>query len=77
MNAYVFYKTHGKEKTTRIVDNAPENSPYFARFYSDKTGSYYNTNKNDSVSLKELKKAISDFGELEILENRIKKELSK
>lgn len=77
MNAYIFYKTHGKEKCLRIIDDAPENSPLFARYYSDETGSYHNKSKNNSVSIKELRKAANDFRDLEFLQNRINKELLK
>lgn len=37
-------------------------------FYSPKTSSYYPTNKNNSISIKHLKKALIEFKEILTLE---------
>ena len=71
MNEYRFIDIHGIHKAQRIVENVVYNAPY----YSDNTGSYYPTNKNDSVSIKALKKAIEDFKVLETLKQKYESKL--
>lgn len=71
MNEHQFIDIHGIDKAQRIVDNVV----YDAAYYSDTTGSYYSTDKNDSVSVKALKKAIEDFKELETLKQKYESKL--
>ena len=71
MNEYRFIDIHGIDKAQRIVENVVYDAPY----YSDITGSYYSTNKNDSVSIKALKKAIEDFKVLETLKQKYESKL--
>lgn len=71
MNEYQFIDIHGIHKAERIVENVVYNAPY----YSDITGSYYSTNKNYSVSIKALKKAIEDFKEIETLKQKYESKL--
>ena len=59
-----FVLLHGIEKSERIAD-----SKY--QFYSDKTGSYYATDKNESVSIKHLKKAIKEYKRILHLEKTL------
>ena len=65
-NDFVFL--HGLEKSERIAD---ANYP----FYSDKTSSYYATCKNQSVSIKHLKKAIIEYKEIHHMEKILKNKL--
>lgn len=71
MNEHQFIDIHGIDKAQRIVENVV----YDATHYSDTTGSYYSTQKNDSVSIKALKKAIEDFKELEALKQKYESKL--
>ena len=71
MNEYRFIDIHGIDKVQRIVENVVYDAPY----YSDTTGSYYSTDKNNSVSVKALKKAIEDFKELETLKQKYESKL--
>lgn len=71
MNEYQFIDIHGIHKAECIVENVVYNAPY----YSDTTGSYYSTNKNDSISIKALKKAIEDFKEIETLKQKYESKL--
>ena len=71
MNEYMFIDIHGIDKAQRIVGNVV----YDASYYSDTTGSYYSTDKNHSVSIKKLRKAIEDFKELETLKQKYESKL--
>ena len=63
-----FVLLHGIEKSERIADvNYP--------FYSDKTSSYYATDKNQSVSIKHLKKAVIEYKEIYHMEKILKNKL--
>ena len=64
MNAKDFIDVWGLDKAKRILNN----KIYDAEFYSDRTGSYYSENKNESVNLRELSKAIAGFEKLKKLE---------
>lgn len=60
MNAHRFIDLFGIEKANRIVDNAVLG----ATFYSEKTGSYYSSNKNDAVDIINLSRAIREYRQL-------------
>lgn len=57
MNAFLFIENHGIDKAERIVNNVVCDAEY----YSDSTGSYYSSNKNDSVGIKSLRQAIREY----------------
>ena len=59
-----FVLMHGLEKSERIADSRYQ-------FYSDKTGSYYSTDKNESVSIKHLKRAIKEYRQITHLEKTL------
>lgn len=65
MNAYFFIENFGADKANTIIENVV----YGAEYYSEKTGNYYATNENDSVKIKDLKKALQEYNELLALEN--------
>ena len=60
MKAHRFIDLFGMEKANRIVDNVV----FGATYYSDKTGSYYSSNKNDAVEIKSLIQAIREYKSL-------------
>ena len=59
-----FILLHGLEKAKRIADSKHQ-------FYSDKTGSYYATDKNESVSIKHLKKAVKEYKQIVHIEKTL------
>ena len=59
-----YIEQHGLSKATRIASVNHE-------FYSEKTGSYYATNKNQSVSIKHLRRAIAEYSEIELLRRKL------
>ena len=56
MNGIQFIESFGIDRAKRVVDNVV----FDAEFYSEKTGSYYSSQKNDSVRIKLLKRAINE-----------------
>jgi len=60
MKAHLFIDLFGVEKANRIVENVVCEATY----YSEKTGSYYSSNKNDAVEIKSLIQAISEYKSL-------------
>ena len=63
-DAREYIKQHGLSKAARIASVNHE-------FYSEKTGSYYASNKNQSVSIKHLRKAIAEYSEIESLRRKL------
>ena len=59
-----YIEEHGLSKAARVASVNHE-------FYSEKTGSYYATNKNQSVSIKHLRKAIAEYSEIESLRRKL------
>lgn len=60
MNAYLFIDRFGIEEANRIVDNVV----FEAKYYSERTGSYYSSYKNDAVEIKSLIQAIREYKQL-------------
>lgn len=61
-----FIKEIGLERAERIADASYP-------FYSPKTASYYATNKNHSISIKHLKKALIEYKDILGLEGVLTK----
>lgn len=64
-----FVLLHGIEKSERIAD-------IHYPFYSDKTSSYYATDKNQSVSIKHLKKAIIEYKKIQHIKKVLKNQVA-
>lgn len=60
MNAYKFIDIYGIDKAERVISNLS----FDYEWYSEKTGSYYSSQKNDAVNIKKLKRAINDYEEM-------------
>lgn len=59
-----FIQEAGLERAENIADVSHS-------FYSPKTASYYATDKNNSISIKHLKKALVEFKEIQNLEAKL------
>ena len=71
MNEYRFIDIHGIDKAEHIIENVVNDAPYYSNIHA----SYYSTDKNNSVSVKALKKAIEDFKVLETLKQKYESKL--
>lgn len=60
MNAHLFIDRFGIETANRIVDNVV----FEAKYYSEKTGSYYSSCKDGAVEIKKLAQAIREYKQL-------------
>lgn len=59
-----FVMCHGIEKAERIADAS-------YHYYSEKTSSYYSSNKNNSISIKHLKKAVIEYRKIQHTKNTL------
>lgn len=69
MNEYAFIDKYGIDRAKKVVENVVFNAEY----YSEKTGSYYSSNKNDSINIKKLRRAIKEFDECMLARERSEK----
>ncbi len=60
MNGHLFIDRFGIETANRIVDNVV----FEAKYYSEKTGSYYSGYKDGAVEIKSLVQAIREYKQL-------------
>ncbi len=60
MNGHLFINRFGIEAANRIVDNVV----FEAKYYCEKTGSYYSSHKNGAVEIKSLTQAIREYKQL-------------
>lgn len=60
MNPYKFIDYYGVDRAERVIQSVVNN----AEWYSEKTGSYYSSQKNDAVNIRKLKVAIDDYMEM-------------